>query len=85
MRVLDIEIKLSSLSDMDSFDINKLFDLRDKIHPKKNFRDENFKVIEYFQVFMEKQGFNPNLSILDLLFNKGPEANSILRESVINK
>ena len=28
----------------------------------------------YDQVFMEKQGFIPNLSILDLLFNLGPES-----------
>jgi len=29
---------------------------------------------EYNQVFMEKHGFIPNLSILDLLFNLGPES-----------
>lgn len=29
---------------------------------------------EYDQVFQEKHGFLPNLSILDLLFNKGPES-----------
>jgi len=28
----------------------------------------------YFQVFDEKHGFIPNLSILDLLFNEGPSA-----------
>jgi len=28
----------------------------------------------YYQVFREKTGFLPNLSILDLLFNLGPEA-----------
>ena len=29
---------------------------------------------KYDQVFIEKQGFIPNLSILDLLFNLGPES-----------
>ena len=33
---------------------------------------------KYDQVFMEKQGFIPNLSILDLLFNLGPESSDYL-------
>lgn len=28
----------------------------------------------YFQVFAERHGFQPNLSILDLIFNEGPVA-----------
>lgn len=34
----------------------------------------------YSQVFEEYHGFLPNLSILDLLFNEGPNAASYLRE-----
>lgn len=41
--------------------------------PKK---ETNRQVIEYQQTFGEK--FVPHLSILDLLFNKGPEAGEIL-------
>lgn len=33
----------------------------------------------YYQVFDEKYGFIPNLSILDLLFNLGPESISYLK------
>ena len=33
---------------------------------------------KYNQVFMEKNGFIPNLSILDLLFNLGPESSDYL-------
>ena len=33
---------------------------------------------KYNQVFMEKHGFIPNLSILDLLFNLGPESSDYL-------
>ena len=33
---------------------------------------------KYNQVFMEKHGFIPNLSILDLLFNLGPETSDYL-------
>jgi len=43
------------------------FDLR-------NYTWELKKQEKYDQVFMEKQGFIPNLSILDLLFNLGPES-----------
>ena len=33
----------------------------------------------YWQVFREKFGFVPGLSIMDLLFNEGPEAICWLR------
>lgn len=45
-------------------------DLRETIHPK---RISNFKIKPYYQVFREKNGFLPNLSIIDLLFNLGNE------------
>lgn len=51
-------------------------DLRNVIHPKKKIElvDPTFKPEPYYQVFDRKFGFQPNLSILDLLFNMGPEA-----------
>jgi hypothetical protein len=56
-------------------------DLRELIQPKINInKDINFIPIEYRQVFGLKHGFIPNLSILDLLFNKGPETLLILQE-----
>ena len=33
----------------------------------------------YFQVFAQKYGFVPNLSIMDLLFNEGPDSISYLK------
>ena len=33
----------------------------------------------YYQVFQQRHGFQPNLSILDLLFNLGPEATLYLQ------
>jgi len=47
-------------------------DLRDKISPKRKPICNNFP--EYHQVFIEKNGFIPNLSIIDLLFNLGNES-----------
>jgi len=51
-------------------------DLRTDIHPKKNYTTINpdYKPKPYTQVFSDKFAFVPNLSILDLLFNEGPEA-----------
>jgi hypothetical protein len=51
-------------------------DLRERIHPKKDFRisDPDFRTKPYYQVFDRKYGFQSNLSILDLLFNMGPES-----------
>jgi hypothetical protein len=48
-----------------------LIDFRDSIHPKKTSID-NFK--PYFQVFEDRNGFLPNLSIVDLLFSQGPQS-----------
>lgn len=55
-------------------------DLRDIIHPKPARRrtDEPFAPKPYHQTFAERFPFAPNLSILDLLFNMGPEAKSYL-------
>ena len=51
-------------------------DLRGMIHPKRS--NSILKDLElekpYYQVFSAKHGFIPDLSIMDLLFNEGPEA-----------
>lgn len=57
-------------------------DYRNNIHPKKVspiFEPEGSRKIKaYYQVFSKKEGFISNLSILDLLFNEGPNASSFL-------
>ena len=51
-------------------------DLREAIHPKRPNTILKDLALEkpYFQVFARKYGFVPNLSIMDLLFNEGPDA-----------
>lgn len=51
-------------------------DLREVIHPKRQntiLEDLDLKK-PYFQVFAPKYGFQSDLSIMDLLFNEGPES-----------
>ncbi len=51
-------------------------DLREAIHPKHPNTILKDLALEkpYFQVFARKYGFVPNLSIMDLVFNEGPDA-----------
>ena len=59
-------------------------DFREVIRPKiPHSIDKTFRSVEYYQVFRQKHGFLENLSIIDLLFNMGPESRLILRDSVI--
>jgi hypothetical protein len=74
---------LTSLSD----GFNSQFDgddYRSVITPKLQSErsDAGFKPLQYTQTYSEKFGFVPNLSIIDLLFNRGPETESILKRSI---
>lgn len=55
-------------------------DYREVIHPKKDYTevDKDFLPKPYYQVFESRHGFLPNLSIIDLLFNMGPESVLVL-------
>ncbi|MDR2627373.1 MAG: WbqC family protein [Dysgonamonadaceae bacterium] len=55
-------------------------DFRELIHPKKDYPalDSAFVPKPYYQVFRQKYGFQPNLSIVDLLFNMGLEGVMVL-------
>lgn len=68
----------------DSYTIAQVDDWRDTIQPKTDYRtDTSFIPMEYYQVFKQKNGFIPNLSIVDLLFNMGPESIIVLKNSLI--
>ena len=51
-------------------------DLREIVHPKREntiLKDLGLEK-PYFQVFSRKYGFQKDLSIMDLLFNEGPDS-----------
>ena len=54
---------------------DELMDCRNVIHPKKK---TEWTSKRYYQVFEQKFGFTPQLSIIDLLFNMGPESEIII-------
>ena len=69
----DCEIKLTEKY-IKSYNCEE--DYRKMLNPKKRLMqtDNRFIPYVYNQVFAEKHGFIENLSIIDLLFNEGPDA-----------
>ena len=55
-------------------------DYRALISPKQDWHtaDPAFQPRPYYQVFAARHGFQPNLSVVDLLFNMGPESLLVL-------
>ena len=49
-------------------------DYRTAINPKHPGPDTDFQPKPYYQVYAARYGFQPNLSVLDLLLNMGPES-----------
>ncbi|GAA0880045.1 WbqC family protein [Algoriphagus jejuensis] len=79
LKLLRLPVKITAFSEGEiPLD---LLDVRGLIVPGRPFSDRNFyQSIPYSQLF--GLNFEPNLSILDLLFCTGPEAGKILRESI---
>lgn len=71
----DIEMK-SELSKSYKIQYKNSLDLRKNIENKKYSSSEN---IIYKQVFSDKNGFLNDLSIIDLIFNEGPNSISYLK------
>lgn len=73
---LDREVKIVNSHDIDS----TIIDLRYIAEPKALIDIDNYTPMPYYQVFDRRNGFIPNLSILDLLFNMGPEGLIVLKD-----
>lgn len=80
--LLDIDCDMQLTSEYASPQQLDADDFRDAINPKHPQRDPSLTPKEYYQVFAARNGFKPNVSIADLLFNEGPEAIFTLRNSI---
>jgi len=76
--LLQLEVKLELTTEYIDPNNENYLDYRSAISPKKGLQKGIKTCSEYHQVFNDKHGFLPNLSILDLLFNEGPNAVSFL-------
>ena len=54
--------------------VTDMTDFPDVIRPKHPGEDTDFVPNTYYQVYQQRFGFQPNMSVLDLLFNEGNEA-----------
>ena len=77
--LIDIHPKIKRTTEYLKPQTSNQIDFRDVIRPKHPLSDPEFCAKPYYQVFAQKHGFLPNLSILDLLLNMGPESIFFLR------
>ena len=83
--LMKLEVNISNTLDYIPDYGNDVDDFRNSIHPKQKYfkPDPDFNPIRYIQVFENKHGFLPNLSIIDLLFCEGPHAIDNLKECIL--
>lgn len=85
LEILELQMTINQTTSFEQIPDNCL-NFREKINPKahQNVFDPQFKAQPYTQVFSEKFGFIPDLSILDLLFNEGPSAHRLLQNCFLD-
>ncbi|MHC8949417.1 WbqC family protein [Sphingobacterium hungaricum] len=75
LKMLKIKREVSFSETFEPYNTEEI-DYRRAIHPKQVLDIDSIK--PYHQVFEDRQGFIPNLSILDLLCNQGPQSKNFL-------
>ena len=77
---LERGVEFLSARDVDAAAVS---DLRNIAEPKALASMQGVGELPYYQVFAQRNGFIPSLSIVDLLFNTGPEGLLLLRDSAV--
>ena len=77
---LERGVEFLSARDVDAAAVS---DLRNIAEPKVLASMQGVSDLPYYQVFAQRNGFIPSLSIVDLLFNTGPEGLLLLRDSAV--
>ncbi len=75
LQIIGIDKKLYFTNDFEK-SLDNISDLRTQFNPQKE--SPPMLIPRYFQVFENKFGFIPNLSIIDLLFSEGPNTLNFL-------
>ena len=77
IKVIKVDISIKTTIVYEPNPLNDYQDLRNEITPKSLNSQESTLI--YNQVYEEKHGFIPNLSILDMIMCCGPESASLLQ------
>ncbi len=85
LEVLDINALCNHTENFTKIPPAGCADKRDAIHPKRKDPDlmNAIEQLQYTQVFQNRWGFVPGLSILDLLFNAGPDSGRLLEKAAL--
>ena len=84
IELLQLEIEFSFSETYQKTPSDNTVDGRSIFLPVKQKVIKNIASIPYPQVFEEKYGFVPQLSILDLMFCQGPSSYQVLEEMIIS-
>ncbi|WP_375580369.1 WbqC family protein [Marivirga tractuosa] len=82
LKITGQKIKITESGSYEKKVSGNVMDARSLIHPKKpEFLAQLFKPKDYNQSF--GNNFEPNLSVIDLLMNEGPNTKTVIRQSNI--
>jgi hypothetical protein len=82
--ILGKKVDLETTADFEKTPDPGFTDLRNTISPKVKKKDPNFNLTAYGQVFEANEGFQENLSVIDLIFCVGPASSLTLSRSTVN-
>lgn len=70
IKLLKIKVSYTKTQSFEK-EYDQFEDYRNSLHPKIK---SDYQTKHYFQVFEERNGFMPNITVVDLLFNQGPQS-----------